>query len=412
MSESESHSDQGGASEPAAPVGVIIRPLGFVINIPDLRNGDLSNIQQAAPKSSIDAAYKWAVVESLPAAQAVNAVEYLIRGAYATLVSSAGNTPPEATLSDFRRRAIVLGAVRAGAMAAYNLTARDMTITEVTNSGYMFADGRITQRNGGGTAGGKYTIAQSMQAFDALEVESISMLVYLGMAVPALQGASLVSTGHHFLPTTRNIFAGQKRQSFGLIKEQARALIEAMGDVFDDMAFHKACHPISPPFKRRLAKDPGVAARLQMSGHGAAAIRLPALPSDAAIGKTGIALILAAKPTIEGMGHTASVDIGRTLVKDLEKASEGREERDAIVQIQAWATTHSGQFAFCAGIVQHVHESAGSGRNTLLSAFSVKKLMSEHATEVQKGISYARAAASKLRTALESGLFADPMVHV
>jgi len=236
------------------------------------------------------------------------------------------------------------------------------------------------------------------------------MLVYLGMAVPALQGASLVSSGHHYLPTTKNIFNGQKKQALGLVKEQTRAALEAMGETFDDMAFHKSCHPISPPFKRRMAKNPAIAARLQMSGHGAAAIRLPALPSEAAVGKTGVALVLSAKATIEAMGHTASVVSGQALIARLESAAEGREERDAVMAIQHWASVHVSSFSFCAGIVQHVHESVGAGQNTLLKAYSVRKMMAEHATEVQRGVMYARAAANKMRDALTSGEFADPSI--
>lgn len=396
---------------PAAP-GFRIVPLDFIVTVPDLRNGTLATIQQAAPKASIDAAYKWAAVTGLTPAMAVDAVEYMIRGAYAVMLAAEATTPAAPILAEMRRKAIVLGAIRAGAMAAYNLTVNDMTVTECAASGYAYVNGRIVDANGGGTAGGRFALAQGMAQLDRQDAEVISMLVYLGMAVPALQGASLVATGHHYLPTTRNVFAGQKRQAFGLIKEQARSMLDAMGETFDDMAFHKACHPISPAFKRRMAKDSGLAARLQASGHGAAAIRLPALPSDAAIGKTGVALVLAAKPTIESMGHSASADVGASLIKDLEAADEGVPEREAIQAIQEWAASHSATFAFCAGIVQQVHESTGAGRNTLLVAYSVRKLMAENITSVQRGIMYARASAAKLRKAMEDGEFPDPAVFV
>lgn len=395
---------------PAAPVGVRIRPLEFVIHVPDLRNGSVDNIQQAAPKASVAREFKWAAIEALPSSEAVDCTEYFIRGSYAALLATRGVGVTEAEKATAKRRAIVLGSIRAGATAAYSLRRADFNITEVTLSGYTYANGRITTGAGNATATANYAIANSMADLDATEVTVVSALVYLGMAVPALQGVSLVASGHHYLPTTKNIFAGQKKQALGLLKDAGRAWIEAMGDDFDDMAFHKSCHPISPPFKRQLSKQEALAPRLIASGHGAAAIRIPAIPSDAQIGKTGIALIRGAIPTIHGMGHHASVMDGVGLMMALEGAPEGREEREAVTAIQQWAASNSAVFAFCAGIVQAVHDASGSGRNTLLAAYSVKKAMSEHAAEVNRGVLYARAAAQKLRDQLADGTFPDPAI--
>jgi len=413
-SDPSDHSDTGapGPSGPAptAPRGVRIRPLEFVIHVPDLRNGSVDTIQQAAPKASVSREFKWAAIESLPANSAVDCTEYFIRGSYAALLSTRGAGVTDAEKATAKRRAIVLGAVRAGATAAYSLRRADFNITEVTLSGYTFADGHITTGTGNATATANFALANSMAALEPAEVEVISALVYLGMAVPALQGVSLVASGHHYLPTTKNIFAGQKKQALGLLKDAGRAWVESMGDDFDDMAFHKSCHPISPPFKRQLSKQEALAPRLVASGHGATAIRIPAIPSDAQIGKTGIALIRGAIPTIHGMGHTASVADGITLMKQLEGAPEGREEREAVTQIQEWAASNAAIFAFCAGIVQAVHDASGSGRNTLLAAYSVKKAMSEHAAEVNRGVLYARAAAQRLRDQLADGTFPDPAI--
>jgi hypothetical protein len=393
---------------PAANNGTLVRALEFVIHVPDLRNGSLDNIQQAAPKASVAREYKWPAIENLPPAEAVTCVEYIIRGSYAALLSGATGTLTDADTMAAKRRAIVLGSIRAGAAASYSLTRQDMTITEVTPTGYRYNSGRMIAGSGNETATARNAVAQSMAGLEPTEVEVIAALVYLGMAVPALQGVSLVMSGHHYLPTTRNIFSGQKKQALGLLKDTGRAWIEAMGEDFDDMAFHKACHPISPPVKRRLAKQAALAPRLLASGHGAAAIRIPAIPSDAQIGKTGIALLRGATSTIQSMGHSISVVNGLALMARLENASEGTDERNAVTEIQSWAATHYASFAFCAGIVQAVHESSGSGRNTLLAAYSVKKIMSEHASEVNRGVLYARAAAQKTREALADGSFLDP----
>jgi len=395
---------------PPAPQGIEVKKLAFTIHIPDLLNGDVSSVTQAAPKASIGRAFHWPIIRALPANMAIDAVEFNIRANYAQLIMCAGNEVTDAIRLDLRRKAIVLGAVRAGASAAYKLSAVDMNTDECTPSGAQFDNGRVSQDANGQTSVPKWTAMTGMETFDATEIGVIGVLVYLGMAVPVLQGASLVNTGHHYLPTTRNIFAGQKRQALGLATEAGRQWIEALGETFDDMAFHKACHPISPPRKRTWAKKQDVAQRLLMSGHGAAAIRLPAIPSDAAIGKTAVALANAARATVLSMGHTLQVTEGIRLIQALESADEGRPERVCIQNIQSWATTHMPQLAFCAGIVQHLHETTGSGRNTLLSAYSVKKLMSDQAAQVQLGVTYARVAAQKNREAMESGNFKDPMI--
>jgi hypothetical protein len=394
----------------AAGAGERVTPLAFLIIVPDLRNGTATDIQQAAPKASVSRSFKWVSITGATSDIAVDLVEYYIRGTYAQLLAAAGQNITDATRSEMRKRAIVLGSVRSGAMAALSLTAADMNQAECTTSGYSYANGQILADNAGGTAGGKFPVAQAMPALTVEEVEVIGPLVYLGMVVPVLQGVSLVNSGHHYLPTTKNIFEGTRKQMLGVAREGARVWIEGMGDVFNDMAFHKACHPISPPLKRLMAKNPKIAANLKASGHGAASIRLPALPSEASIGKTAVALVLAAKPVIESMGHTASVDSGVQLIRDLESAAEGRPEIDAVEAIKLWAATNVTSIAFCIGIVADVHERVGTGRNSLLEAYSVKKIAGDNASIVDRGRTYSRAAHAQMRERIEKGQFADPSI--
>jgi len=394
------------------PTGEVITPLDFVIHVPDLRNGDAKNIVQAAPKASIAPEYRWTLIRGLPADRAIDAVEYLIRATYAQIMSTAGGTATDSEKSEMRKKAIIIGGVRAGAIASYKLQAADMNTKECVNGAYSYDNGRITSVMAGSTASVLYPIAQSMQSLSKIEEEAVGMMVFVGMAVPVLQGVSLVSTGHHFLPTTKNVFMGMKRQAMGVVRANTRTWLEGLGDVFDDMAFHKACHPISPPAKRIWAKDAKISTRLHLAGHSAAAIRCPAIPSDAAIGKTAIALAVAAKPTILNMGHDITIVHGPVLMDALSNAAEGLDERKAVEDIQAWAAGIAAQLAFCAGVIQAVHESTGTGRNTLLMAYSVKKLMAEHQQQVQIGQLYARASAQKIRDDLASGTFANPAISM
>lgn len=396
------------APGPAAPAPSPIRPLNFEITVPDLRNGTPADIQQAAPKSSMSAFYHWPVITALPNDQYIPAVEYFIRASYAQMLHVTGGNPTAVQQTDMRRRAIVLGSIRAGAVAAYRLTAADITPAEVVTSGMEYVPGGIRQNVAGTTSAGRWAAANSMAQLEALEHSIVGILVYLGMAVPVLQGVSLVGTGHHYIPPTYNLFAGIKRQALGAASPETRAWIETMGQDFDDVAFHKACHPVAPNLKRALSKKLEVAQRLRASGHGSAAIRLPAVPSEASGGKAALALLRSASATIQEMGHTISYDKGIVLMSDLEHAASGNAEAEACDAVITWVAENASTLAFCAGIVQQVHEVSGVGKNTILAAYSIKRLMSDNPAQVSQGVAYARAAAAKMRRSLEDGTYADP----
>jgi hypothetical protein len=404
--------DAAAAAGPAPhgePVpGVDIQPMPFLISVPDLRNGALINIQQAAPRASMSVLYHWTVIDGLPYERAIDAVEMTIRAVYAQMLHVAGGTVAPAMQTEVRRRAIVLGAVRAGAQASYKLGANDMTIAEMISSGARFHNGRIEQKANGGTSAGRWTAMQGMAGLTDVETQVVGVCAYIGMGVPVLQGVSLVMTGHHYIPTTYNLFGGIKRQALGSTTVEVRNWVEAMGDEFNDMAFHKACHPISPTLKRSLAKSTDVAARLKASGHGSVAIRLPAMPSEASGGKAAVALIRSASTTIAQMGHSVSSDDITTLLLALEAAEEGPQEAARCDEVVLWLARNSSQLAFCAGIVQQVHETTGSGKNTILAAFSVRRIMADNPADVARGMQYARAAATRTRTAMEAGSFPDP----
>jgi hypothetical protein len=400
------------AAGAGAPAGARVVPLPLTIDVPNLRNGDATLITQAAPKASIASAYKWCVVRGMTHQLAIPAVDVMIRAQYAQLLNSAGGTLDDAGRSDAKRKAIVLGAIRSGAAAACQLDENDINPAETTGSGAELTGAvdnlRIAARTGSGTAQPKFALMNTMEALTPLEVKVVGMLVFLGMAVPALQGVSLVLSGHHYLPTTKNTFAGMRRQALQVGGSEVAAWVEQMGETFDDMAFHKACHPISPPRKRTWAKDSNLAPRLAASGHGAAAIRLPALPSDAQGGKAALAVIKKASPVIRGMGHTITWEGCAGLVRAVETAPEGREEMDAVNAVKGWIDGNAAQIAFCAGIVQTLSEAGGGAQETTLRAFSMRKLMSEQLASVVRGNTYCRAYNTRLRTAAESGEFPDP----
>jgi len=401
-------------------------PIDIRVTVPDLRNGNVEDITQAAPRASIPVAYKWAHIQGLTHDQYVPMAEYVIRAQYAQVLSEAGDAPSDADKSAAKLKAIVLGSIRAGAASAFRLNPNDFNREEVAGTGSTFHPARaaapatdtsaaVTAAPASvdttdGTASPKHGVATGMEAITAAEVDVINTLLYLGMSVPAMQGVSLTLTGHHFLPTTKNVFLGMKRQSIQAGGTAVTTWIEARADDFDDWAFHKACHPILPPLKRTWAKSAETGARLVASGHGAAAIRIPALPSDAQAGKAGIAVMVKASAIIRGMGHTISWDDGTARVKAAERAREGREERDAVDSIRAWYASHVDSIAFCAGIIRHLSESLGTTRESTLNAFSIRKAMSDGSASVSRGVVYCRAYLARVRDQADRGEFADPAI--
>jgi hypothetical protein len=401
------------AAAPPAPPPMptqAIDALPFVVTVPNLRNGALVDIQQAAPKSAMSALYAWPVITALTFDHAISVVEYSIRASYAQYLHALGAAATAADQAEGRKRAIVLASVRAGAAAAYHITAADVTRSETVPAGMTYdpAARRIGQANTAGTATTRWGAAQSMAPLTTIEMGVVAACVYLGMGVPPLQGVSLVMTGHHYIPPTYSLFQGLKKQMLGSTTTEVKGWIEGMADTFNDIAFHKACHPIAPTLKRALAKDNDVAHRLKASGHGSVAIRLPALPSEASGGKAAIALLKSAQATVVQMGHTLSYSRGATLMAALESAAAGQAEATACDDVVNWIASSAAQLAFCAGIVQQVHETSGQGKNTILAAYSVKRIMADNPADVNRGVMYARAANARLRRAMEEGTFADP----
>jgi len=401
----------GPAQAPQVPANAHPR-VDVRVTVPNLRNGEVADIVQAAPRASVPGAYKWPHIEDLSAVLYITHVGDVIRACYAQVLSQHGPGPTEAERGAARKAAIVLGSIRAGAASAHALTPNDFNTSEMVATGSKYERGAIRSGGGTGTSAGKYTVAVTMETLTAAEEDVVNALLYLGFAVPVMQGISLTTSGHHYLPTTRNIFDGMKRQTLQAGGQPVTTWVEGMGDQFEDLAFHKSCHPILPSLKRGWAKSEAMAARLTASGHGAAAIRLPALPADAQSGKASVAVLTKAAPVVRGMGHTISWNSASQLIRAVELAAEGRDELAAVSSLRAWYVANMPIIAFCAGIVQHVRDSTGVAKETTLNAYSIKKAMSDYAAEVAKGSTYARAHFARVRDQADRGEFPDPNITV
>jgi hypothetical protein len=388
--------------------GLTLSTATFELIVPDLRNGAIASIEQAALRAGMSSLYHWASVKDMPAGQAVAGVEHIVRAHYAIMMRKQAPDAGDAERAKVRKFAVVLGGVRAGAMAAWRLTSGDMTISECELSGAVVSKGEVMEDAEGGTSGAKWSLMRSMDPLTTTEMLVLAMCAYIGMAVPVLQGASLIATGHHYIPPTYRLFGGLKRQALGSASTEVRTWVEGVGEWFDDLVFHKACHPINPLWKREIAKSQVVKQKLSASGHGSASIRLPAIPSEATGGKAMLALVSSAAPILESRGHKIDASEGIGLMMALESASGSAAEALACDAVVGWITLNEPKLAFLAGVVRQLHETTGVGRNTLLEAYSVKKLISSRATDVNQGVMYARAANSVTRAEMEAGTYKLP----
>jgi hypothetical protein len=417
----------------------------FNVVFPNFRNGDIGSIPSAAPRASLPEPFYWAVIEGMTHANCKRYIWEFCRATYGQLTLRNDANTPAATLVAQRQAAIIIGCIRCAAFGTYLLGPDDMTLPECVFSARRYqaavtaaqvaaahatidanaeiadkaaakarivvkAEGMVA-REGNATATAREAREAGFTAFVEAERDLVIGCSWIGVAIPVLQGASLVNSGHHYLPTTANYYEGLVRQSSVLHAPQFERIVEEMGDAFRDAAFHKACHPIGPERKRRWASDPTVKARLEEAQHTAAAIRLPALPAEVAGLKAGVAVIRKARPTIVRFGGTVSIKNGEAILKKLEQATgeplTPAQLKDAIIEARNWVLGNQGSIVFCAGIVSALQNTAatfGQGQmkpETTLKAFSIKKLIADNPADYNQGLLVAQSAQQRDRTQLE-----------
>lgn len=387
-----------------------VHPWTITVLDMDLRNGTPDTLSQATPHASIPRAFKWAVITGLPGSAYIHYADYVIRATYAQL--SAGGAGDAATQVKNKNAAIVIGGVRVGAATGLRMLDSDINPTEAVASGSVLTGHtdatRGTINAGTGTSAAKHAVATGMPALTDTEADVANAMIFLGYAVPLLQGASLVNSGHHYTPATINIFAGTKDQLLNIVGTKVKEWITALGADFDDWAFHKACHPVSPPKKRSWAKMNTMSAKLRTIGHGAASVRVPAIPSEAQGARAAYACITTAAAVVKGMGHTITWDRLTEINTAVETSAEGQAERDAVAAAELWYQTHEVEIAFCGGIVRDQSEARGGKMLTILKAKSIKKTLDNYPAEATNGASYSRAYREKQRRAMDAGEFEDP----
>lgn len=208
--------------------------------ISDFRNGAIAAITVPIRAGAIPVAYHWAGVPGLPAAMATaNAVAF-IRAEYANqgissveaenarrgLVNLLPVAPGDdaalansvnwvAGLADARRRAVILGATRAGAVAGWRLADVDILPAETAVDGRRpihWDAGHNALRTAHGPNAADQTLAEALsRSFAVLtdvEAEVAFLCMQMGVAAVPLSGFTLFARGHHYL-TSDNSATGR-----------------------------------------------------------------------------------------------------------------------------------------------------------------------------------------------------------
>ena len=179
---------------------------------------------------------------------------------------------------------------------------------------------------------------------------------------------------------------------------------------FDDVVFHKSTHPISPGLKRQWGKSELMAERLRRANLAAAAVRIPATPTDAMIAKAGRTALLKAAPTLAIVGAKYTFDDVDDILRRLTAATTATQEASIIQEARSWGETHGAAIALAAGVLQALaaRTTGTQTQDTVLKAYSIRKAMQTHPGEVSRGESVVKVAKQLDETAMAAGKFAFP----
>ncbi|CAM6083435.1 unnamed protein product [Calypogeia fissa] len=229
-----------------------------------IRSDPVSDARRLFIRPTIPEGYWWVPVENMPARVAAKHPAVYIRSAFAQLkIGFSGSE------SERRLKAIILGIARSVMTSFYELeTARDFNPGELAKPIYKFIPARTVSSAGraptaemivvdSGAVPTKSADAQAMTDLTDAERALVVTLMTLSVAIPAMQGYSLIVTQHHFLSETNN----QGKRAFEMVEREffgagaMRDWFFSIKDIFRDTAWHKSGHPIREDLKLEMARS-------------------------------------------------------------------------------------------------------------------------------------------------------------
>jgi hypothetical protein len=419
----------------------------FKIRVPNLRNGQLEYVVDAAPMSTIPSQSYWVGIKDLPSAVASKFIPQLIKAHYGQLSVDVANRDQANVKEELRRQAIVLGTARAVIQEAHRMTVADITAGELRESTLVYSGGEtdaqyearqaaltentslpaeeraaelenrraalarnvgtVSRGAGNETSTSRATREEEFGTLSADEQDVVHYVAWLAVPIALLQGVSLIQTSHHYTPATYKLFDGHMKQADFLTKPTITNFKQLVGTNFKDWLFHKAAHPVIPARKMKWSTQPENKKMLERARLGAAAIRLPGIPLEMQPVRAGLAVIMKAKPNIERMGGTVALDAGLKLLLKVEspddsvRVSTTAALDKAIKEAAEWFASNQGHIAFSAGIVDKMRQMALAtaerqlAQETTTSAYSVQRAVNQNMALYGQGMALAEAMAKR-----------------
>jgi len=322
---------------------------------------------------------------------------------------------PEAVFA----QALVVGAIRANVITAFDVTEPGLMRDELLTTRVPFRAATATEA---ATAewpaawtAGEMTANPVKKVFDWTVAhewsdDEVSLATWLGVmapAIPVIQGASIIATGHHCIPPTYPNFLRVEKAVWSSAPSKVGDVLRGRAglpeDVWIDLAYHKACHPISMGDKQMWAASLEIANRLDAAGLGAATIILPAVPTSANSLRAGIAVIYKARPTLQRAGMTIITIEAEQLNERMEAATTKAERAVVQKDVDKWVAKAKPVIALAAGVVRQQNERAGTSEDSTLRAFSVSRIVNENPGSHAEGRNIASGVADRLRKSIEEG---------
>jgi hypothetical protein len=366
---------------------------GAFSQIPDLMNGDATGLTPIYLSPGISNVWKWVVPNSSAKTSSDDVLNAILE--VATIMCCRADDAHDATTM---LSCLIVATARVTATRAWNLSRDDLepaqTVTledGILDSHHVdLVPNYSTDGPGETLAGGRNALYTRLLEIANDEVqEFITKLVQMAIGLPAAVGCSLVaSNGHHFVATTAAIFRAMARQVFQTSNLAAPGLDTA---ATEDALYHKAMHPIKSGVLVWIARNKACKQRITAAGLGSAAVRMPALfPTEKS---AGAILAVVRKAIAASSEHNVSGDVSiieaAASAVDINtnvavSAAALSSSQDALSHLEQ---THGEHISWCAGYLTAMMENAATqgGTSTVLRAYSVKRIVSDHEASYASG---------------------------
>jgi len=373
------------------------------LKIAKVRNGSAETTTPSLPRPVLSDRFQWVYFHGIAGASLWANLFETLPFAYAKYAVKHDHDTDagKATAKELLNNALLMHAVRVAATVSYEIEGKDIMTDELAaaiiratqvNGSWTFSapsnlvDVSPTSSKTGYLKAYKFAI-DNIATIPEEFVEAVTYVGAIAPAIPVLQGWSLVGTNHHFLPTTARAYRTAWKQITSGASDKVKNRCGMVEADWEDLLYHKACHPINMTLKKAWAQSLVVKDILNAGGLQGATVRLPAIPVEAMIIKSGPAVIRKARNPYIAMGRDYNLANADELLIKLETAKTDDELHETIARCLAWGRDNEQIIAEAAGIVYHIVDTSGKSvaLESTLTAKSVNRITGQHSAQYAAG---------------------------